>query len=125
MKKETQQQDIMNKNEKIQNSENGKTKPNLRYSEHTLEPLIVESTEGKHIRNYHPMALRKILLEKKKICYNEISIQPYIGPVILCYNCDRFGRSQKFCRAKARCLRCAEEHKTKVCKNEQIKCIHC
>lgn len=53
------------------------------------------------------------------------AVQPYVSPVLQCYNCLRFNHTNKFCKAKTRCGRCGEEHNFKDCQNKENKCILC
>lgn len=55
-------------------------------------------------------------------CKFETSI--YIQPVIQCFNCLRFGHTQKLCKSTVRCANCLEPHDTSTC-NETPKCLYC
>jgi hypothetical protein len=42
-----------------------------------------------------------------------------------CFNCQAYGHKADTCRKKRACGRCAQEHQTRDCTNEQVKCVNC
>lgn len=52
-------------------------------------------------------------------------VEPYVSPVLQCYNCLRFNHTNKACKAKERCGRCGGEHQFKNCNSLESKCILC
>jgi hypothetical protein len=43
----------------------------------------------------------------------------------LCYKCGRSNHRHKKCTNQVKCLKCAGDHLTKVCKSETVKCLNC
>lgn len=53
-------------------------------------------------------------------------IEPYIHPVVQCYNCLRFGHTSRLCKGNARCKKCAKSHdENETCDKDSLFCIHC
>ncbi|XP_030750912.1 uncharacterized protein LOC115878528 [Sitophilus oryzae] len=50
----------------------------------------------------------KIIPRSIKIEYCEVRVDVYVSPVIMCFNCMRYGHSKTQCRSKQRCSKCAE-----------------
>lgn len=44
-------------------------------------------------------------------------VEPYIHPVVQCFNCLRYGHTASQCKGKSRCKKCTEEH------NEENSCV--
>ena len=42
-----------------------------------------------------------------------------------CFKCQAYGHKADTCRKKLACGRCAQEHQTRDCTNEQVKCVNC
>lgn len=52
-------------------------------------------------------------------------VEPYIYPVVQCFNCLRYGHTNKMCKSARKCQRCGQENCTfDDCVNHQI-CLHC
>lgn len=69
----------------------------------------------------------KSILEtgKIKIGWSICSVSEYIK-VTRCYKCSQYGHIAKYCNNKLTCPKCAEEHESKECKEENSeKCINC
>lgn len=45
--------------------------------------------------------------------------------ISICYRCGRANHSHKKCNNDIKCLICAGDHDTKVCKNPIKKCVNC
>ena len=61
-----------------------------------------------------------------KIFFNIRYPELYIGSVIQCHKCCRYGHTSKICKARMRCPACSEEHDLTVCRDKlNPKCIHC
>ncbi|CAG9857383.1 unnamed protein product [Phyllotreta striolata] len=79
---------------------------------------------------YVPSETELITFEGKNIPntvsinYYESRVKVYVGPVLQCFNCLRYGHSSKQCRSHIRCSRCGEEHEATNCQKD-IKCIFC
>lgn len=52
-------------------------------------------------------------------------VDPYVAPVLQCYNCMRFGHGSKQCRSKARCGICGSEHNSRDCLVKEPVCVLC
>lgn len=52
-------------------------------------------------------------------------VEPYVSPVIQCYNCLRYGHMSQQCRSHLRCSRCSKEHKLSECEADTMSCIYC
>uniref|UniRef100_V5I8C7 CCHC-type domain-containing protein n=1 Tax=Anoplophora glabripennis TaxID=217634 RepID=V5I8C7_ANOGL len=65
-------------------------------------------------------------LPKEVAVYNlNMKIEPYISPVIQCYNCLRYGHTKMQCKGKSRCIRCGRSHEEEGNCPFPIKCVHC
>lgn len=65
-----------------------------------------------------------------KILRSKVIIEPIKRSKLIpqCKRCQAYGHTQKFCRKKAQCVKCAGYHLTIECKkaaNAKSKCIHC
>lgn len=67
----------------------------------------------------------KIIPSSIKIKYCEVRVDIYVSPVIMCFNCMRYGHSNTQCRSKQRCSKCAEEHDISACQEKEAVCIYC
>lgn len=60
-------------------------------------------------------------------CIRHVSL--YVGPVIQCYNCLRYGHTKTNCHSpleSKRCRNCGENHDEAICSNsDKPKCIFC
>ncbi|KAK9877889.1 hypothetical protein WA026_020115 [Henosepilachna vigintioctopunctata] len=57
-------------------------------------------------------------------CIRDVTL--YVGPVIQCYKCLRYGHTEKNCNGQKKCRNCAEKHDEKECNNSNNpKCIYC
>lgn len=54
-----------------------------------------------------------------------INVETYIGRVMVCYCCSRYGHSASQCRAKARCYKCGDNHQGNTCQAAVEKCVNC
>ncbi|XP_070170847.1 uncharacterized protein [Polyergus mexicanus] len=72
------------------------------------------------------IATREKLLqmEKLKIGWNICKVIDYIG-IIRCYKCCGFYHFAKDCTKKEVCGNCADQHATKDCKSNLMKCVNC
>lgn len=64
----------------------------------------------------------------KYIAINHVlrEVVPYVQKVVICDNCWRYGHLGKQCKAKSRCLKCFENHKSENCDKENVPfCVHC
>lgn len=52
-------------------------------------------------------------------------VEPYISPVVQCFNCLRYGHTAAQCKGKCRCKNCTKEHEPNVNCIEPKMCIHC
>ena len=60
-----------------------------------------------------------------KICFENITILPYVPNPLRCYKCQRFGHSKTHCRKKEVCAKCCQEnHIFENCPNEPF-CVNC
>lgn len=60
-----------------------------------------------------------------KVAYFRCSVRPYIPNPLRCFQCQRFGHSQRSCRGTLTCARCAEKgHTSEECKKTEC-CINC
>ncbi|CAG9860868.1 unnamed protein product [Phyllotreta striolata] len=80
--------------------------------EYVPSETVLITFEGKNIPN------------TVSINYYESRVKVYVGPVLQCFNCLRYGHSSKQCRSHIRCSRCGEEHEATNCQKD-IKCIFC
>ena len=68
-----------------------------------------------------------------KTVYGQFKTEPVTKEPLRCYRCQRFGHSQKVCRAQAQCVICAGHHNSDVCLRRPNKssstvvpkCINC
>lgn len=52
-------------------------------------------------------------------------VDPYIYPVVQCFNCLRYGHTNKQCKGKRKCQNCSQQNcSSENCENEKI-CVHC
>ncbi|KAJ8919750.1 hypothetical protein NQ315_006279 [Exocentrus adspersus] len=65
----------------------------------------------------------KILPKEVNIYNLGMRVEPYIMPVVMCFNCLRYGHTKNQCRGKTRCMNCSTIHEM-PCQNA-IKCFHC
>lgn len=96
----TEENLIKNKKNNIQIIQEGRlAKPNKR--EHAEESNVIRIPISSLIFTFKG----KILSRNVKVCCSEIQIIPYTcsSPVVLCYNCVKFGHSQRFSRGKPSC----------------------
>jgi hypothetical protein len=42
-----------------------------------------------------------------------------------CFKCQAYGHKAEVCTRKTRCGKCAQEHETRDCNNEELKCANC
>ena len=47
------------------------------------------------------------------------------GQIKQCFNCQGYGHEASVCKKKPRCGKCAKDHPTNGCTNEQLQCVHC
>lgn len=60
-----------------------------------------------------------------KINMVNFHVEPYVYPVVQCYQCFRFGHTKSQCRSKAKCNNCAQDNcLSDPCTNEK-RCVHC
>lgn len=66
-----------------------------------------------------------VLPNNIRINLTNFPVEPYIHPVVQCYNCLRYGHTSKLCKSKAqRCQKCTEIHDNSTnCENEF--CLYC
>lgn len=65
-------------------------------------------------------------LPKEVAIYNlNMKTEPYISPVIQCFNCLRYGHTRAQCKGKSRCNRCGRGHEEEGDCLLPIKCVHC
>lgn len=56
--------------------------------------------------------------------YVRCETEPYVQPVMQCYNCLRFGHTASQCKGKKICQKCAQEHEGN-CEQNIKYCIYC
>ena len=60
------------------------------------------------------------------LCKVICEVEPYIQRVVQCFNCLRYGHVSAQCRAKVKCAKCGNEHKTSDCSTtDSPSCIFC
>jgi len=42
-----------------------------------------------------------------------------------CFNCQAYGHKADICKKKPKCGKCAQEHETRNCTSEEVKCVNC
>ena len=61
-----------------------------------------------------------------KLFFNIRYPEIYVGSVIQCHKCARYGHTSKICKSKARCPACSNEHELAQCtERDTPKCVHC
>lgn len=58
-----------------------------------------------------------------KIYGVEMPVEPYIAPVVQCFQCLLYGHTKRQCRGKVRCQNCTGRHEGN-CESE-TRCLHC
>lgn len=112
----------------------GDSKPNLelglRYEDkENISPLFKLGPRDAHTVNWilevKPSTLVK--LESKNIHIGMMRCKIKLWDKSpQCYKCQRYGHTAKLCRAdKPVCRKCAEEHDSRECKSESVKCVNC
>lgn len=69
---------------------------------------------------------RDWLINLKRICvdFDRYRVVNYIN-IIRCFNCQAYGHYANSCKGTLKCAKCAEEHSTKDCKSDTIRCANC
>src|SRR5208282_1699283 len=60
--------------------------------------------------------------------HERFKTRPYIKQAIRCHHCQRFNHRQAGCRNKAKCARCAEDHRKNECEldtDQPLRCANC
>lgn len=52
-------------------------------------------------------------------------VNPYVPPVVQCYNCLRYGHMSRQCKSDTRCTKCNEPHNVNECPQTTPKCLYC
>lgn len=60
-------------------------------------------------------------------CYSKLPVELYQLPVVLCYNCCRYGHTKTKCRSKPRCFKCGGNHSSDSCTIQETEacCFYC
>jgi len=58
------------------------------------------------------------------IGYLRVKVDTYVPNPLRCFNCQKFGHFNKFCRSETVCCRCGGKHTVQGCKNA-VKCTNC
>lgn len=70
--------------------------------------------------------LRDVLLKRENIFVGWMRCKVYEDlKIIRCYNCQKYGHIAKECKNSLRCPRCAENHSSNDCQNENKNCANC
>lgn len=72
----------------------------------------------------------KRILELKKLdsAIVSVEIQKSNGQPVQCYKCQLFGHTSRHCGAQSRCVKCGENHDTRLCKKQKgtpATCCNC
>lgn len=83
----------------------------------TILVVVPENDEGRK------------LLKVKSIFGNMVYVEPPLPKSKQCYRCQKWGHSQRYCRGRIKCVKCAGEHLSSECKRdpeqEPAKCANC
>lgn len=84
-----------------------------------------------HGQGFIPSNTIRVTLEtlelpnKIYIGHMSYAVRPYVYNPLQCFKCQRLGHTASSCRAKTRCLLCAENHSVSECDNATYKCANC
>lgn len=69
---------------------------------------------------------KKLLLAKRRICldYERYRVVEFV-PIVRCYKCQAYGHRSDNCENDLHCVKCADAHYFKDCKNDVIQCANC
>ena len=82
-----------------------------------------EVETGKVVLTFNtPVRPEKVKLKLLRLSLN---VEEYIPKPRRCTNCQSFAHVKKYCSAPAVCARCAKDHDTNTCKEEELKCVNC
>jgi len=77
---------------------------------------------------YMLMFAGNLMPQEVKLFYTKREVTPYIKPVILCYNCLKYGHHKQQCKVSTKCFHCGGTHLQESCQTKnQIKkvCPNC
>jgi len=63
--------------------------------------------------------------ESVSLGYLHYFVKQYYPPPLRCYQCYRYGHTQKTCRNTITCPKCSEYHDQEDCTSERTKCVNC